>query len=453
MQVVLSYEPTERQRQFHLSREDEVLFGGAAGGGKSKAIVMEAALRALETPRMQIYLFRRTYPELRDTLIQEALRSLPHALFRFSSVTHDLTFPNGSCLHFRHCQNEQDRFIYAGVEMHALFIDEATHFTRTIYDFLKTRLRANVSMGIRPIVRLTANPGGVGHSWVKQYFIDVAPPFTVYKSFVQVLDTQMVRTRLYIPSLPTDNPYLSKEYIAELSQKPRALRDALLLGKWDAFEGQAFSEFANNFSHYQDGCFTHVIAPFSIPSSWPRYRSFDFGYAKPFSVGWWALDPDGVCYRYREWYGAKGDNEGIRLSPRDIALGIADREREEKGPIFGIADPSIWDASRGESIAEQMEKEGIYFEPGDNARLAGKAQLHSRLRFDEKGKAQLYVFSSCLAFIRTIGALGYSPRNVEDVDTTQEDHVYDETRYFLMARPLGRKEKVKKRRVYDPLSD
>ncbi len=451
----LPYAPTARQLLFHNAREDEVLYGGAAGGGKSTAVVMDAFLRCYLHPGTFAYLFRRSYRELEDTLISEALRRIPRAFGSYFAAAHELRLPNGSALRFRHCQQDRDRFQYQGAEIHWLYLDELTHFSKEVYDFLKSRLRAPKALGIRPLVRATSNPGGPGHAWVKARFIDPMPPNETYFLTVRADGIEGKRSLRYIPARVQDNPHLGQDYVLELAQKPRALRDALLYGRWDAFEGQVFSEFRDDAQGYQSGLNTHVVAPFAIPESWRRFRSFDFGYARPFSVGWWALSPDGTLYRYREWYGCTGvPNEGLRLTPVEIARGIAEREKaDEPGlRITGYADPSIWDGSRGESIAAQMQREGVFFQPAENARRPGLMQVHSRLRFDKNGRPGLYVFSTCRDSIRTIPALCSDPDRPEDVDTDAEDHIYDEWRYLLMAHPLPAAAPAKKaRRRYSPL--
>ena len=200
-----------------------------------------------------------------------------------------------------------------------------------------------------------------------------------------------------------------------------------------------FREWRNDPAHYEDQRFTHVVAPFDVPKYWPIVRGFDWGYARPFSVGWWAFDEDGRAWRVAEYYGVTDrPNEGVKHNAAEVAREIRRMEREHpclKGhTITGIADPSIFDASRGESIADTMAREGVYFDKGDNARIPGKLQLHYRLAFDEEGRPMLHVFNTCRHFIRTVPALVYSERSVEDVDTAQEDHIYDETRYALMTR-------------------
>lgn len=183
-----------------------------------------------------------------------------------------------------------------------------------------------------------------------------------------------------------------------------------------------------------------MIDPFPVPRDWPRWCSFDFGFAKPFSVGWWAVEPDGRVYRTGEWYGCTGvADEGLRIDPVAIARGILEREREmDPGAVFArVADPSIFDESRGMSVARQMAQAGVTFLRGDNKRLPGKMQLHYRLNMGQDGKPGLQVFRTCRQFSRTVPSLCYSTANPEDVDTSAEDHIYDETRYFLMANPVG----------------
>lgn len=444
--MILKIHATPKQKQFYHAEEDEVLFGGAAGGGKTRAIVTDALLKTYHHPKTTAVIFRRTYGELEDTILQEALALYPKRGVTYNVSKHEFRLFNGSRILLRHCARKQDRYLYKGLEIQWLYIDELTSFDAETYEFLKTRLRAKASMNVRPLVRCASNPGDIGHSWVKKYFVDARP---------EAKDGEL--TRLYIPSLVTDNPYIDKDYIRQLENKPEALRRAYLYGDWDAFEGQVFTEWQDDPAHYGDGLGSHVINPFPIPTSWRRFMSFDHGFTRPFSVGWWAVSPDGTAYRYREWYGCVRDqpNTGLKLTPREIADGILKREEEETRenlPIIRVADPAIFDESRGESVARQMEptlgRPGVYFRKGENARIAGKMQLHSRLRMDDNGRAGLYVFSTCRDFIRTIPSLPYADDNPEDVDTDAEDHAYDETRYFCMLNPLplpelpGRTEKA-----------
>lgn len=448
MELELAYRPTGKQLAFHASTADEVLYGGAAGGGKSYAICWDALMRCLKYPQTHAYLFRRTYPELEMTLVRTMMRIAPKELGKYVSSAHELRLSNGSVIRFCHLSNEGEGLLkYQGAEIHWLYFDELTHFTKPMYDYLRTRLRAEKRLGITPCVRCASNPGGPGHAWVKARFVDATgagqrvAEATVESS---VLGEVSVRRIEYIPATAMDNPHVTRDYIIELEQKPKALREALLLGKWDAFDGQAFPEFVDDPAHYEDGLYTHVIKPFKIPWHWTRVVSFDHGYTRPFSFGVWAVDEEGRVYRYKELYGCvPGEaNVGVTCPPGEIARRLADLmepEFQEGIHVSGIADPAIWDRSRGLSVEEQIRKvfSGVIFMKGDNTRLPGKMQLHERLKFDEEGRPMLYVFENCRDFRRTIPALVYDARKPEDIDTAGEDHIYDETRYFLMSRPIA----------------
>lgn len=462
--VTINYTPTPKQAAFHATTANEVLYGGAAGGGKTKALIMDAFFRTATFPKTTAVVFRRTYQELEDTDIKEAQSSYPKEICKYNAGRHEFVLTNGSKILFRHCENEADKFNYSGIEIQFLYFDELTSFEQGIYDFLKTRLRAKKSLGVVPIIRSASNPGNIGHGWVKKMFVDAGPYMSKIRQEVysEALHKSKVTYTQYIPALATENPFITEDYIFELEQKPKALRDSLLQGCWDSFEGQIFLEWTNDPAHYADRLNTHVIAPFEIPASWPRYMSFDHGYSRPFSCGWWAVDPEGRAYRYKEWYGCKPRqaNTGLELTPRQIAEGILAREADEIAnniTVDRIADPAIFDRSRGESVADQMRPQGnlrgVVFRRGDNTRLAGKLQVHERLRFRD-GKPGMYIFSNCVDWIRTVPNLPYSMTKPEDVDTDAEDHQYDETRYFLMAHPIGRSLKAApKQYEYGPLDE
>lgn len=461
MKVVIDYQPTPKQKIFHESPANEILFGGAAGGGKTKALIMDAFFRCLQWPGTTAVVFRRTYQELEDTDIKEALASYPESVATYNAGRHEFRLQNGSKILFRHCENEADRFKYSGIEIQFLYFDELTSFEQVVYDFIKTRLRAKKSLGVVPIVRSASNPGNIGHGWVKKMFVDAGPYLSIQTQEIYsetLHKSKIIRTQ-YIPALAMENPFITDDYIFELEQKPEALRKALLEGNWDAFEGQVFTEFRNLQSHYKDRLWTHVIEPFEIPLSWPRYFSFDHGYSKPFSCLWWTMDPSGRAYLYREWPGVKPRqaNVGIEMTPRQIAEGIIAREEDEIAnniTVLRTADPAIFDRSRGDSVADQMapdgHRKGVVFNKGDNTRMAGKMQVHERLRFDAEGRPGMYVFSTCPNWIRTVPTLPYSTKKPEDVDSDAEDHDYDATRYFLMDHPVAPTKKAPP--VYKPFS-
>lgn len=440
--------PQKKQLMFMERPEYECLYGGAAGGGKSDALLAEA-LRQVHIPHYTAIIFRKTVPQLSELVDRSRTiykTSFPQAVF--NAQEHCWRFPSGAKIYFGSMQYAKDRFNYQGRRYDFIAFDELTHFTWDEYSYLFSRNRPS-GPGTRVYLRATTNPGGVGHAWVKERFITAAPPMTPINEEYKVASPEgklltLNRKRIFIPSSVFDNRVLLKndpDYLANLAMLPEAEKKALLYGNWDSFDGQVFTEWRNDPEHYDDMHFTHVVEPFKIPKNWQIYRGFDFGYTRPFSVGWYAADGDGRLYRFREYYGCDGvPNNGLRLEPTQIAEGI--KEIEEQDPnikgrtVIGIADPSIFDGSRGRSVAEVMEKSGVYFRPGDNARISGKMQFHYRFAFDSEGIPMLYIFKSCKNFIRTIPALNYSQSNVEDIDTSAEDHIYDECRYVLMHIPI-----------------
>lgn len=444
--------------------EYEALYGGAAGGGKSDALVIEA-LRQVSVPYYKGLILRKTYPQLSE-LIDKSLNYYPQAYpkARYNASAHTWTFPSGAKILFGSMQYTKDRTRYQGQAYDFIAFDELTHFTYEEYSYLFSRNRPN-GPGTRVYIRSTANPGGVGHGWVKERFVTAAPPMTTIYEDVSWRDPggkehTARQSRIFVPSSVFDNPALlgnDPDYVRRLASMPEAERNALLYGDWDTFSGQVFTEWRNDSAHYEDRRWTHVIKPFRVPESWRIWRSFDWGYARPFSVGWYAVDHERRMYRIRELYGCTGaPNVGVQWEPAKVAREI--RRMEEEDPnlhgkkIFGVADPAIWQSDGHESIGALMERERVYFEKGDHSRLPGKMQVHHRLAFDGDGVPMLYVFSTCKHFIRTVPNLVYDETDVEDIDTDGEDHIYDELRYVCMKNPISpRPQPVAKPRPYSPL--
>lgn len=439
--------PSEKQRLFLKEDHRYVAFGGARGGGKSWAVREKAVLLALRYPGIKIMIVRRTYPELRSNHINQIRAMVPREIARYNSTEKEMRFVNGSMILFRYCEGEKDMERYQGTEVDILFIDEATQLEEEVFNKFKACVRGVNSFPKR--IYLTCNPGGRGHAWVKRLFVD-----RKYK------EQENPEDYAFIQSLVTDNKALmdsNPEYIKELEALPGKLKKAWRYGDWDIFEGQFFEEFRDSPEHYGDRRYTHVIRAFDVPKDWKRFRSYDYGYNRPFSCGWWAVDHDGRMYRILELYGCTDTpNEGVKWTTDEQFERIRTIELEHpllKGcRVEGVADPAIWQADGGVSTAEVASRHQVYFNRGDNRRIPGWMQVHYRLRFDENGLPGMYVFDTCKAFIRTMPLLVYDEHIPEDLDTSQEDHVADEVRYMCMANPITPpRAKEAARKDYDPL--
>lgn len=472
MKLEVSYHPSARQRRFHDSDADDILYGGSAGGGKSCAVVIDALVKACEHPGAYIYCFRRTYTELEDTLISEAKRWYPPDLGKWvMGPPPTFYLPNGSEIRFRHCQYDSDIEKYQSAQMSGLYIDEAGHFNFKKYDYLSTRVRVPKSQGYKPQVKLTANPGGEGHGWIKSKYINGAVPDEIKRIIThsEFLGKDFEQSVQFIPAKLSDNPHLGDYYAMRLEGRGEALKRALLFGDWDIFDGQAFTEWRNKPEHYDDHEMTHVINPFQIPRHWKIFRSYDFGYSAPYSVLWWAIGDETVnnrIYLICELYGAnaKEFNVGLRQTAAEQAALIRKIETTPQyinfkdtngvdqqvvinmgahGFIDGIADPAIWDNSAGTNtcIGEMMAKQHVYFRDARydpeakrnvvNNRLQGKQIIHELLKFQDDNKPLLQVFSTCPNLIKHIPELVNDPDVPEDVLSEKtEDHDYDAMRYM-----------------------
>lgn len=429
------------QTEFCSRGEFEALYGGAAGGGKTDCLIAEAT-RFIHFPNYHGILLRRTFPQLQE-VIDRCFIYYPAVGGEYRSTEHRWYFPSGAKISLGHMQHSNDRYNYQGKEYQFVGFDEVTQFEPEQYLYLFSRARSS-DPRIPPRVRSTTNPGGIGHRFIKERFVDMAPPGTTF------IDPITGLSRIFIPGKLEDNPTLAQNdpgYVARLMALPVLERKRLLEGIWDIFEGQAFPELSQR---------VHGCDPFQIPPDWEKFVALDWGYSRPFSVGWYAVDFDGILYRYREWYGCKDgqDNQGLRMTPIEVARGIMEREHEKIR--YRVADPACWnqqvkkDKTLGPSVIDDMGKEGVYFVKADNNRLLGKLQVHQRLKVEEETnqegeivseRPQVVIFNNQTHFWRTMPQLRMDEKNVEDVDTDQEDHVYDEFRYAAMSRPIVPKSK------------
>ena len=435
-----------KQTLFLKDKHRHIAYGGARGGGKSWAVRTKSKLLAFRYPGIKILIVRKTYKELQNNHIEQLTAELA-GFAKYNRSDKMFRFPNGSTISFGYCANEGDLGQYQGAEYDVVFIDEAGQLQESW--IRKINLCVRGTNGFPKRTYYTLNPGGPGHAYFKRVFVD--------RNFNPDEDPD---DYFFIQAKVEDNKVLmdmQPDYLRELENLPPTLRAAWKDGRWDVYEGQFFEDFRDDPEHYQDRRWTHVIEPFEIPDGWTICRSYDFGYGKPFSCAWWAVDYDGTIYRIMELYGCtRTPNEGVKWTPDKQFEEIHKTEMQHpwlKGKnIIGVADPAIWDASRGESVADTATRYGVFFTPGDNERIAGWMQCHYRLQFDEDGYPRMYVFNTCRAFIRTIPTLIYDEHRAEDLDTKMEDHVADEWRYFCMSRPIKPIRAVKEPRIlFDPL--
>lgn len=451
--------PSEKQRLFLESRCKHTAYGGARGGGKSFAVRFKAKGLCLRYPGIKVLIVRRTYPELLNNHINILVSEL-NGLARYNRSDKMFTLKNNSTIKFGYCANDSDLAQYQGAEYDVVFIDEACLLSE--YQIKAITACCRGVNGYPKRMYYTLNPGGQSHGYFKRLFVD--------RRFT---DGENPDDYTFIQSLVTDNKALMQsqpDYIRQLEALPPKLREAWLYGKWDIFEGMFFEDFiiepdqskaaelnmtVEQMKKY--GRYTNVIDPFEPPAEWRYYRSYDYGYGKPFSVCWWAVDYEGRAYQILELYGCTNTpNEGVKWIPDKQFEEIANIERShpylKNREIFGVADPSIWDGSRGESVNDCAERHGIYFQRGINDRIPGWMQMHYRFAFDDKGKAMMYIFNTCKNTIRTLPLMMFDEHKPEDLDTKLEDHIADSIRYFCMARPIKPiKAKTQTDIIVDPL--
>lgn len=423
----------------------EVLFGGAAGGGKSHLMRVAAIVWAAAIPGLQVYLFRRIREDLVKNHVEgpKGFRMLlaPWVEEGLVVIVEDeIRFWNGSKIYLCHCKDEKHRFKYQGSEIHVLLVDELTHFTEVIYRYLRGRVRmAGIDLperfkGLFPRILCGSNPGNVGHQWVKATFIDMLAPLQKLRT----AKSEGGMLRQYIPARLGDNPSMEEDdpgYGDRLEGlgSPELVK-AMKEGDWNVIAGAYFPEFSTA---------RHVIRPVVLPKRWIRFRSFDWGSARPFSCGWWAVSdgelpmfPRGAIIRYRELYGsAPGQtNVGLKLTAEEVARRISALEKGED-IAYGVADPACFAEDGGPSIAERMLKAGCgKWRPADNRRIPGWDQVRARLKGDG-ARPMMFVFDTCRDLVRTLPALQNDEDRIEDVDTEAEDHAPDEARYACMSRP------------------
>ena len=422
----------------------EVFYGGARGGGKTDGVLGEWLEHADKYGENAIGLMiRRTLKQLRETIARS--KQIYRGIGEFNETDKEWKFRNGARLVFAYLERDADADNYQGHNYTRVYVEEIGNFPSPA-PIMKLMATLRSGAGVPCGFRATGNPGGAGHQWVKARYIDPAPGGRklIASEFTNPFTGEKVkRNRVYIPSRVTDNRYLGGEYVANLHMSGSAeLVRAWLEGDWNVIAGAFFPEFGVQ----------HVISPRQLPPAWPRFRSGDWGSARPFSIGWWAISdgslpdlPRGALVRYREWYGWNGQpNEGLKLTAEEVGQGIAERDAGE--PIqngHSVLDPAAFSQDGGPSIAERIYRGSgnkVLFRRADNRRvpqmgaMGGWDQLRARLK-GEDGRPMIYFFDTCVHAIRTLPALQHDELRPEDVDTEAEDHAPDEIRYACMSRP------------------
>ena len=405
------------QEEFLAAGETDVLYGGAAGGGKSYAMLIDP-LRFAHRSAHRAIILRRSMPELRE-LIDKSRELYPKAFpgAKYKEVEKMWTFPSGAKMEFGFLERDADVYRYQGQAYSFIGFDEITHLpTEFAWNYLGSRLRTT-DPEIEVYMRCTANPGGSGAHWVKKRYIDPAPPNDSFRGADGL-------TRKFIPARLQDNPYLAKDgrYEQMLASLPPTQRQQLLEGNWDVAEGAAFTEF---------NPFDHVITPFEIPVGWERTKGIDYGYASESACVWGAVDPsDGTLIIYRELY-KKG------LLGTELAGMLTEMEYEDPFSVSGVLDTACWSrtGTTGPTVGETLQRAGHKLRRADKNRIQGKIQIHEYLKLMQSGRPRIQIFNTCPNLIRELQSIPLDKSKPEDVDTHASDHAYDALRYLIMARP------------------
>lgn len=471
MPPVLDLSLQEKQGVAFESTATEILYGGAAGGGKSHLMRTMAIFFACEIPGLQIYIFRRNYADLYKNHM-EGPSGFPAMLHSFIEnklvkvkADHEIEFWNGSKIFLCHLQYKKNLQTYQGAEIHMLLMDELTHFSAEEYKYLRGRCRiVGLEMPpeykhLFPRILCGTNPGGLGHNWVKADFVDSAKPLSITKQ----PKSEGGMLRQFIPALLEDNPALLEadpEYGERLEGLGNpALVKAMRTGDWNIVVGGAMDDV------WSDKC---IKPRFKVPPQWRLFRSFDWGSTHPFSYGLWAeangeevIMRDGTKFcpragsiiRVHEWYGTEkvGSNKGLKMASPDVARGILEAEQSlfDRGwlatmPQYGVADGQIFNQMEADvpTIATKMGDVGVFFEAADKSagsRMNGLQLVRDRLEAVQKDKEEpgIYFMDHCLAAISTLPVLPRDAKKPDDVDTKAEDHVYDDVRYAVLHAQSG----------------
>jgi hypothetical protein len=443
----IPYTPQPRQIKYHQAKDiDELLYGGAAGGGKSEATIWDSLKYAVQYKGSRQVIFRRTFPDLQRSIIMRTLQAYPKQLCKYNQSKHEWVFVNGSVIELAYWDNDSNYMNYQGAEYDVIRWEELTQFEERWYIYMLSRLRSGGN-DYPKAVKSTTNPGGVGHAWVKKRFIDIGEPETVHS--VPVTNDNGVQLKyppqhpragelafnrvIFFPANVFDNMALMNNdpsYLMRLMALPDNERKQLLEGDWDTFAGQYFSEFSRE---------VHVVEPFEIPLHWKKFRALDEGYNDPFVCLWITLDPKGNAYIYRE------------LVKRQLITTEQIRETKLMSLVteeisYNVADTSFWNKAKTENVrpADLFAEHYMPLQQAKKERINGWKRMREWLHvYDEMdtatGKtyksAKLKIFSTCRQTIEAIPSMIYDSVHIEDVESHGLDHAPDCVRYWCMSRP------------------
>ena len=432
-EVTVDYRPNKKQAQFHASNATECVYGGAKGGGKSCALIMETLAYTLENKGSSAYLFRETYDDLESNLIKEWKAKVPKEVYTYSESKHIATLINGSTVHFRYISNDADADRYQGRSIDFIGVDELTKQSERAVQVLLSCLRS--PKGFKTRFRATCNPGGKGHTWVKRRYIEAT-----HHGRITYTDEVSGNTVAFIPATVYDNDVLMQNdpaYVRRLENLPEAERKAFLLGDWDIFEGQYFGEFRYDI---------HTCEPFKIPSHWRVYRSIDYG-LDCFACLWIATDDIGNAYVFRE------------LAEKDLPISSASQkaiELTDEDIWDTLAPPDLWNRSQetGKSKALLFEEAGFPLNKSNNDREAGWLALRELLKLDSNGEPRLHIFRTCTRLINDLPQLQHDAKRPTDCATEPHEvtHVPDALRYFAIAWTMPAESKKEEAKIILPFA-
>lgn len=443
--IKVKYDPNPKQDRFHRCGQVEVVYGGAKGGGKTCALVMEGLAYGMEYAGATIYFFRETYDDLESNIIAEWKKRVPPELYKYNETKHTAVLYNGTVVRFRYIKDKRDAEQYDGRSIDAIFVDELTKHEEASIQQLLSCLRSPLGFPAR--FRASCNPGGIGHNWVKKRYI-----IPTNKGNNEIEDSVTGNSIAFIPATVYDNEAIMMNdpaYVRRLENLPPKKKQAFLHGDWDMYDGQAFEEFDED---------VHIIKPFAIPEHWHRWISVDNGFTDSFAWYWFAVDEHGLVYIYREFTRVPKDpkltytdqaKRVLELSTQTVIdQGQVVKRREPIGIIYAGHDAfASHPLAAGKTIAHYYQQAGL--KPIVSSipdRKLRKSTWHEYLKpflFGDKMIARVRIFSTCEKLVETLPQLSEDEKDAEKVQESSFDHWYDGAGYGLVSYHVNKSEKIK----------